>query len=147
MYRVQKKRRGGLFFSLLFLCAFVIGLGIGYGGIKMNLWKNGADAMPGRTQTEPPLYADRETPEPNRAASLSTVVPAETEPPRQMYFVAAQDGVVCVFTIDENGDKRFSHKIPIELGALRQEDQNLFKEGIYLYSKQEMLELMEDFGS
>ncbi|MGN1059507.1 MAG: BofC C-terminal domain-containing protein [Clostridia bacterium] len=147
MYRVQKKKRGGLFFLVLFLCAFAVGLGIGYGGIKMNLWRQEAEAVPDSVPSVPSAAPGAETAAPGRPASLSVVVPEETAPPQPQYFVISKDGAVCVFTLDEKGEQRFSHKLSIELEALRKSDQKLFEEGIYLYSKQELLELTEDFAS
>ncbi len=146
MYRVQKKRKGFLFFIALFLCAFAIGLGIGYGVIKMNTQRI-VQVPEEEPMTQRQLTTDETSP-PDVAVALTTTVPAaEPTPGLQSYFVAETAGDVCVFTVDENGEKRFSHKLPIILNDLRPEDKRLFEEGFYLENKQALLEMTEDFSS
>ena len=147
MYRVQKKRRiNGWLVLLLFAGAFAVGLGLGYGAIKLNLWNP-------KPQTEliedarAPSQEASEPPEPGIAASTSTLAPDPSTTSRELYFVGVQNGSVCAFTVDEKGEKRFSHKMAIDLDSLRSEDQKLLTEGVYLHSKQELLEFTEDFSS
>ncbi len=145
MYRVQRKKRGWLFYTLLFLAAFAIGLGIGYGVIRMQAARQEEFFMSIEAQNsaQPPKRED----EPNLAAAITTMVPKPTEEPQTGYFVTEKDGEICVFLVEADGSKRFSHKLPIVLKDLRAEDQKLFREGIYLESKRELLELTEDFSS
>ncbi|MBE7021819.1 MAG: hypothetical protein E7414_01205 [Ruminococcaceae bacterium] len=147
MYQVQKKKRRWPLFILLFLCAFAVGMGIGYGGIKMNRERSLNNEPPRPAQTSSAQPGATEPPE--LAAALTTVLPAETPVPlvSEHYFVKEEAGEVCVFSVDEIGEKRFSHKLPIALKDLREEDRRLFREGIYLDSKQALLELTEDFSS
>jgi len=146
MYRVQKKRRGFLFFIVLFLSAFAIGLGIGYGVIKMNTQR--LVQVPKQPPTIQRQSTATETRQPDVAVALTTTVPVTSPTPgHQSYFVAETAGDVCVFTVDETGEKRFSHKLPIILNDLRPEDKKLFAEGFYLENKQALLELTEDFSS
>lgn len=141
MYRVQKKK-SGWFYVTLFLCAFAVGLGIGYAGIQMKL----RDEKMISPKT--PVIQEEEKPtsdEPNRAVS---VVPAEEEVAEKItYFIQERSGKVCVFTVDSSGTKRFSHNLAITLDALREEDRALFREGIKISSKAELSSLVEDFGS
>ncbi|MBE7036945.1 MAG: hypothetical protein E7403_06605 [Ruminococcaceae bacterium] len=143
MYRIQKKKKGIGFYLILFLSAFVVGLGIGYGTIKMNTGRKENNLNP------PEIISPSATAQPpdNQPASLNIILPTEAPDPKPQYFVIAQEDTVAVFTFDEEGDKRFSYKLAIDVDALPPVDQKLFSEGIYLYSKQELLELTEDFSS
>lgn len=144
MYRIQKKKKKGfLFYLVLFISAFAVGLGIGYATIKIDAEKQKAELK----QQEEILPAAPTSAPADKPASLNLIVPEETPEPEPMYFVVAQNDSVAVFTFDEQGDKRFSYKLAIDLDDLPLIDQKLFSEGIYLYSKQELFELTEDFSS
>ncbi len=149
MYQVQRKRkRRGLYFLILFLCAFAIGMGIGYGGVKMNLWQQETEAVPEQSPQDLQPLQTKETPAPDKPASVNLVTEAEPlDNPESSYFVVEEAGRVCVFTVDETGQMRFSHNLSIELDDLRPEDRQLFATGIRIETKQELLALMEDFGS
>ncbi len=143
MYQVQKKK-SGWFYVTLFLCAFAVGLGIGYAGIRSSL----------RKQKTPPaentVTQDEENPavaEPNRAVSVVPTEEKEEPAEKITYFVQARSGKVCVFAVDASGTKRFSHNLAITLDALREADRALFDEGIEVASKEELSSLVEDFGS
>ncbi|MBE7035377.1 MAG: hypothetical protein E7402_04615 [Ruminococcaceae bacterium] len=148
MYQVQRKRHGGLFWLLLFVFAFIVGLVLGYGGIRLNQ---------ARTETEPQknVRAGSEKPSQTEEVPLdrpaSVVVKpaeeAEAPPEANGFFVVTQDGSVCVFRLDAEGNREFSHKLPIVLDALRQTDRELFQKGLHLPSRQALLELTEDFAS
>lgn len=140
MYQVQRKRKGFVFFTLIFLGAFAVGLGIGYATIKLH-------TEPRQPQPAEQIEATPTAVPTLRPASVNMLVPEETKAQTAQYFVAEQNGTVSVFTLDENGNKKFSHHLPIQVEALREADRKLFKEGIFLYSKQELLELTEDFSS
>ena len=142
MYRVQKKRKGILFYLLLFLCAFSVGLGIGYAVIQ----KKAADVKERRMESIQSEVSSSAEPPEGRPA-LAEMIVEEVTPITPGYFVVAQGESVCVFLIEANGNKRFSHKLGIELEALPPVDQQLFQEGIYLYSKEELMALTEDFTS
>ncbi|MBE7049016.1 MAG: hypothetical protein E7393_06630 [Ruminococcaceae bacterium] len=147
MYRVQKKKRGGVFFWVTLLCTAAILTGVGFGGFHItDELKNIQGTPSAMPQTESAMQAG-ETISPNFPVSLPMVVSEEREESGLRYLVIEQSGDVCVFILDEEGERRFSHKLAIETEALREADQNLFKEGIVLQSKQELLELMEDFSS
>ena len=142
MYRIQKKkRRGFLFYLILFVSAFSVGLGIGYATIRMN-----ANNLQSELTQQEELFPSA-TPPANQPASLNVTLPEETPDPKPMYFVTAQNGAVAVFTFDEQGDMRFSYKLAIDIESLPLIDQKLIEDGIYLYSKQELFELTEDFSS
>ncbi len=146
MYRVQKKGKTGLFIFLLFLCAFAVGLGIGYGNVKTKKNQPQVTAPEGSLSLEETTAPPKETAPQERPAALPMVVeePAANE---NTYFVKSQNGTVCVFTVLENGDHRFSHKLSIELDALRETDKALFEKGITVHSKEELAALVEDFSS
>ncbi len=145
MYEVKRKRKKGFVTALLvFLCAFSVGLGIGYGGVKMGILK-GREPQPEPQKTV-------QTPIPDRQASAGLAEEAEqtqspTASPKPGFFIRVEGDKVCVFTLDEEGKKRFSYNLPIELGDLREEDQKLFLEGITIGSKEELLSFIEDFSS
>ncbi len=144
MYRVQRRKKGILFYVVLFVCAFSVGLGIGYGVIKSKKEKE-EPFLKQETLEVPPVASS--TP-PNHPASLNLVLEEpEATQGRPQYFVINQKDGVCVFSLDENGKQKFSHKLAIELDSLPEVDQKLFNDGITLYSKQELLELTEDFSS
>lgn len=145
MYRVQRKRRSWIFYTLLFLAAFAIGLGIGYGVIRLQAARQEEffNSIKAQQTAKPPQRED----EPNLAAAVTTTVPQATETPQTGYFVMEKEGDICVFLLEADGSKRFSHKLPIVVKDLRPEDQKLFQEGIFLESKRELLELTEDFSS
>ena len=145
MYQVRKKKRAWPWLMLLFLCAFAVGLGIGYGSIKMNRQRN----LNSVVQEAPAHPSPSVTPEPNLAAAVTTMVPAESVQPgvAVTYFVQEEAGEVCVFSVNSAGERRFSHKLPIALNDLRPEDRALFKQGISVSTRQELLELTEDFSS
>jgi len=145
MYRVQRKRKGWLFYTLLFLAAFAIGLGIGYGVIRMQAARQ--EEFFKSLEAQNAMQPQKREDEPNLAAAVTTVVPKATEAPQTGYFVTEKDGDICVFVVETDGSKRFSHKLPIVVKDLREEDQKLFREGIFLESKRELLELTEDFSS
>ncbi len=139
MYQVTKKRKGILFYLFLFVCAFAVGLGIGYARLK-----NRKPALP-LTETPPSARMEQKQ-EPEQVASAHLPIEAE-EPEETGYFVVEQDGKVCVFKVDADGLKRFSHFIPVELDALKEGDRALFQEGLPLETKEELLSLVEDFSS
>ncbi len=143
MYRVQKKRRGFLYIILLFCFAFLIGAGLGYGGVKMGLFRTQTEAV---LEDENPARTREEKEEENKAASLNVVLPQEEENPER-YFVKEVEGDVCVFRLDEHDEKIFSHKLSVELNSLKEADRALFRAGIEIHSKQELLEFTEDFSS
>ncbi len=145
MYEVKRKRKKGFVVALfVFLCAFSVGLGIGYGGVKLGYF--------GKKQEVPRVVPSAvPSPIPDRQASANLAEEAEASPspsPKpQGYFVRVEGNRVCAFTVDEDGEKKFSHNLPIELGALREQDQQMLLEGIMLSSKEELLSLVEDFSS
>lgn len=146
MYRVEKRRKDKGLVLLLFLCAFAVGMGIGYGGIKLHLHRA---EQPSPTENETiTRHAAEPTPKTlGQPASLPIVV-AEDEPASSEHFyVAMQQGDVCVFIVEPNGEKRFSHKLAIELDALPQADRAMLADGIYLDSKEDLLAFCEDFAS
>lgn len=145
MYRIQRKRRGFLFYVLIFLGAFAVGLGAGYGSIKVQQSRRSEELNMQEEAVMP--YAASDSAADDRPASVVLELSEPTPPPQARYFVAESDGTVCVFTLDSEGVQRFSHKLSIVLEALPAVDQKLFEEGIYLYSEQELLELTEDFSS
>lgn len=154
MYRVQRRSRGGLWLVLLLVLAFAVGIGIGYVSIRADRQKEQTPQV--LTAQDEPI-ASQNTPEPNRPASALIEVPTqapsaspEATPQAEddlRYFVAEEGGVVCVFTVDAEGTRRFSHKLSIELDALKEADRALFREGLFVESKQALLELIEDFSS
>ncbi len=142
MYRVQKKRKGLVFYVILFLCAFSVGLGIGYASIRKKAEQNPSETLENiANQSSVPMA------EPEKKPASLTVVAEDPTPQTAQYFVISQDNNVCVFTLDEEKQQHFSHTLNIELEALPAVDRELFAKGIYLYSKQELLELTEDFAS
>ena len=146
MYQVQKKGKSVWFYIFLFVCAFAVGLGIGYTAVRMN-FKQQQDEKPG-TLTSPVHQKAEENPIPERATAATLVTSEEIlEPTKQTYFIVEQSGRVRVFLVDEEGKQKFSHNLSIELGSLRPEDQKLFREGITVYSKEELSSLVEDFSS
>ncbi|MBR5236650.1 MAG: hypothetical protein IKW06_04705 [Clostridia bacterium] len=147
MYRVQKKGKAGILILLLFLCAFAIGLGVGYGNVQSKKNQTKIAAPEGSLSLEESTTAPKETTPQGKPASLPLVVEEETSAGESTYFVKSQDGTVCVFIVLENGDHRFSHKLSIELDALRETDKILFEKGITVHSKEELAALVEDFSS
>ena len=146
MYQVQKKRKSGWWLLALFLCAFIVGLGIGFAGVALRGQTREPEQLSGQSakqvmpkETEPDI--------PDQAASLIVEPEEKTEPPEVIYYVTARGNKVSVFTVDGEGRRQFSHNLAIELDALREEDKQLFYEGITVYSKQELSSLIEDFGS
>lgn len=148
MYRVQKRKRGGRFFLLLFLCAFSVGLGIGYGGIKMRL-QRAEEPLPQNTADARPTLsaAPSAEPEAERAASLPITVSEDEPTEAEHFFVMTQQGSVCVFRVEPSGDKRFSHKLAIEPDSLPAADKKMLEEGVFLDSKADLLAFCEDFSS
>ena len=145
MYQVRRKRKGVWFYLFLFAGAFAIGLLSGYAGIRFFKQPQTKEIVPPavKTKTEP-------TASPHRAASLPLVTEDATNEipePELQYFVIEEDEVVRVYTVDGNGSKRFSHNVSIETDSLRPEDKKLFKEGIHVASRDELLSLIEDFSS
>ncbi|MBE7010112.1 MAG: hypothetical protein E7418_01315 [Ruminococcaceae bacterium] len=143
MYRVQRKKSRWFLYSLLFLGAFAVGLGIGFGVIKMQTARQ-TEIIQSIEQESYPLQEEIIEDVP---AAVTTLVPLPTQPPQTEYFVAEQAGDICVFTVEADGEKRFSYKLPIAVKDLRPEDYRMFCEGIFVKSKQELLELTEDFSS
>ena len=138
MYQVRKKKRAWPWLVLLFLCAFAVGLGIGYGSIKMNRQRSLNSVKP---QGETARPAPSATTEPNLAAAVTTMMPAESVHPGEAvtYFVQEEAGEVCVFSVNSAGERRFSHKLAIALNDLRPEDRALFKQGVSVSTRQELL--------
>ncbi len=146
MYQVQKKRRSVWWLLALFLCAFIVGLGIGLAGVELNWWSKEPEPAP-EPYGELILPKETEIEIPDQAASVIIEADEKARPPVETYYVTAQGSKVSVFTIDGAGHRQFSHNLAIELDALREEDKQLFYEGITLYSKEELSSLIEDFGS
>ncbi len=147
MYQVQKKRKTGWLFFAMFLCAFLVGMGIGLAGkyLKKTPEEEARDVrQPNPIAQE---YAEpNEIPDRPASAALSEE-PEQAIVPEKTYYVVAQAGKVCVFVIDEKGQWRFSHNLSIELDSLREEDKKLFEEGLTVSSREELLSLVEDFSS
>jgi len=148
MYQVQKRRRSVWFYIFLFAGAFAIGLGIGYTAVRVSFKRQ--QAMPEQLVVQPQQTEAEASQTPGQPASVTvTVAEPETaeEPAKQSYFVIEQSGRVCAFFIDKEGKRTFSHTLSIELDDLRAEDRKLFREGITVYSKEELSSLVEDFSS
>ncbi len=146
MYQVQKKRKRVWWFLSLFLFAFIVGVGIGLVGVGLRR-QNDEPKTTSDLSERLVLPKESGTDIPDQAASVILEAEKELEPPEETYFVTAQGNKVSVFTIDSEGHRQFSHNLAIELDALREEDKQLFYEGITVYSKQELSSLMEDFSS
>ena len=146
MYQIQKKRRSMWWFFALFLCAFIAGLGIGFAGIRLGVKSQEPEPVHTRSK-EIILPSETEMEIPEQAASVILEAEEKINPPGETFYVTAQGNKVSVFTIDQEGHRKFSHNLAIELDALREEDKQLFYEGITLYTKEELSSLIEDFGS
>ncbi len=146
MYEVKRKRkRGFAYFLILFLCAFSVGLGIGYGSIRLGYMGNHQEEPLEATEPEKTLEPDRQAAA--QVAEEPSVAPSPSPAKMPGFLVREEAGRVCVFVLDEEDRPRFSHNLSIELDALREEDRKLFKEGIHISSKEELYALMEDFSS
>lgn len=147
MYQVQKKRKIGWLFFTMFLCAFLVGMGI---GLASKYLKNTPEEKTRDISQPVPIAQEyeelQEIPDRPASAALSEE-PEQVVVPEITYYVVAQSGKVCVFVIDEKGQWRFSHNLSIELDSLREEDKKLFEEGLTVSSKEELLSLVEDFSS
>lgn len=147
MYQVQRRRRGGGWILLLFVAALLVGIGIGYGAMVSDIGQNQEkepEKMSRETKTEP-IQTEKEPPEDLQVQANLDETPAKKDV--VSYLVAEEGGDVCVFTIDEAGIRRFSHKIPVELSALKEADRKLFQTGIQVSTEADLLSLMEDFAS
>ncbi len=146
MYRVQRKRRGGGWVLLLFVAALCVGIGIGYGAMVSDIGQK-EEKEPAKMSTAD----ERKTPEretsPEDLPTQAKLGDAPVKKEIVSYLVAEEGGDVCVFTIDESGIRRFSHKIPVELSALKEADRKLFQTGIQVSTEADLLSLMEDFSS
>ena len=153
MYQPQRRRKKGVFwfFAMLFV-AVSVGLGIGYAGAKMSIFPGKIEAVPKNTtkneQELPDKTDETITEEITAPVSLSTTVPFEPEtPPKSGYLVKITDGKVCVFTVDNKGNTKYSQTLEVYLGRLPESDQKRLKEGIYIKTRTELAELMEDYSS
>lgn len=151
MYQAQRRRKKGkLWIVLLFLCAVAVGLGVGYAGAKLNtLPKRMEAAPPSSAPSVAPAQKPAATPEPDAAVSYTTTVPEEVPqmPAKEGYLVKTTDGRVCVFRIEADGTPRYSQTMPVSLGDLPESDRQKLDSGIYLETKTELAELMEDYSS
>ncbi len=145
MYQVHRKRKSVWFYLLLFVCAFAVGLLVGYVSIRFFKQPQNEEVIP------PVIMAEAEpSASPHRAASATLItedLPKENPRSEQQYFIIEEDEVVRVYNVDENGSKRFSHNVSIETDSLRPDDKKLFKDGIYVATREELLSLIEDFSS
>lgn len=153
MYQPQRRKKKGVFwFFAMLLVAVAVGLGIGYAGAKLSILPGKIEAAPKNTikkeQTLPEKTDNSVTEEVSKPVSLSTTVPIEPEtPPKSGYLVKITDGKVCVFTVDDKGNTKYSQTLEVYLGRLPESDQKKLKEGIYIKTRTELAELMEDYSS
>ncbi len=153
MYQPQRKRKkGALWFITMLAVAVAVGLGIGYAGAKLNILPEKIEAVPKNSIKDdralPEETDTTPTKEPLAPVSLSTTVPFEPEtPPKSGYLVKTTDGKVCVFTVDDKGNTKYSQTLEVYLGRLPESDRKRLKEGIYIATRTELAELMEDYSS
>ena len=62
------------------------------------------------------------------------------------YFLLERDGIVCVFE-DSETDQQLSLSTGIPVKSLPQSDQQLLKTGIAVHGREELLHILEDYGS
>ena len=147
MYQVQRKRRGGGWILFMFVAALAVGIGIGYGAMASDIGQK-KEQEPARMNAVEEVKAPKQKENPPEDLQTQAKL-GETEVKKQIvsYLVAEEDGDVCVFTIDESGIRRFSHKIPVELAGLKDADRKLFQTGIQVSSEADLVSLIEDFAS
>lgn len=150
MYQAQRRRKKGkLWIVLLFFCAVAVGLGVGYAGAKLHALPKWIEAAP--PSSAPSAASSQKTaePEPDAAVSYTTTVPDDVPqmPAKEGYLVKTTDGRVCVFRIEADGTPRYSQTMPVSLGDLPESDRQKLSSGIYLETKTELAELMEDYSS
>lgn len=148
-----RRRRGKLWIVLLFFCAVAIGLGVGYAGAKISTLPNRIEATPKESSlpenSPAPILPTYDPESPEKAVSLSTTIPADTPrmPAKEGFLVKTTDGKVCVFNINADGTTTYSQTLPVSLGDLPESDRKKLEAGIYLETRTDLAELMEDYSS
>lgn len=155
MYQAQSKRKHGkLWLVLLLFSAIAIGFVVGFASVKINKLPDQIHAEANETphSTATPIPQEEVSDEPNKTVSGNTDLSAETEktpsmPPKEGYLVQTSDGKVCVFKIDADGTTKFLNNIAVNLNDLPVADREKLSGGIYVETKTELAELMEDYSS
>lgn len=68
-------------------------------------------------------------------------------PVKEGYFAVEEDGYIKVYQTDSQGESVLIRTTDILFALLGSEDQELFRQGIYLESEDDLMELLQDFES
>lgn len=63
------------------------------------------------------------------------------------YLLIEEDGEVLIYTLDENGERKEKELTEIAFEYLPETDKIILKNGIYVYGKEELNKIREDFES
>lgn len=96
--------------------------------------------------TKDPLEARQEEPKPGTTPEQDGASEdAEVQGP--FYLIREENRIVSVYYCDEEGNQSFVSHTDIAFDLLSEADQALFSKGIVKQSKEELEELLQDFGS
>lgn len=141
----QRKR---FFQNRWFLFGLVLLVGIGF-------WLNQAN---NRQESETPQVETAQTNEPGEESQETTTngsiakpdplnTPAASNADTPYFLVRVENGTISIYFCNENGDQTFVRHTDIEYALLSQTDQILFQKGIIAKNEEDLLELLQDFGS
>ncbi len=99
--------------------------------------------------TQTPIYVNETLELPIEETFTEEPEKEETAPipDKNDYLVIWENDAVNLYLIDENGDKTFKENLEISPRSLTNQDKTLLKEGIILYSEEELSALLEDYTS
>ena len=65
----------------------------------------------------------------------------------EKYVIREYSDQIAVYEIDINGDSTITNLLGVDISTLPEHDKEILKEGIVVYSEEEMLQILEDYMS
>lgn len=140
----QRKR---FFQNRWFLFALLLLVGIGFWVNQANNHQDTETSPVETAQTNEPSEENQGTTNGSlvNPDSLNTQVTTDAQTP--YFLVRVENGTISIYFCNENGDQTFVRHTDIEYALLSQTDQALFQKGIIAKNEEDLLELLQDFGS
>lgn len=130
------------------LVATVIGVFVLAFGIWLNYNDRAEDAPVEKTVQKVKIdEADRSDRENKNAIGEKSTEETDTQHAQKTYLIEEVDGVVKVFICDEKEKKELYLITSIPFELLSENDQKLFREGVYLDTEEDLGKFLENFDS
>lgn len=142
-------QRGKHFFKLFIIAAAIFSAMLVCALLGYSFAKTYDKSKESLETDETPIYVNETLEIPVEETSDGEDLQEETAPipDKNDYLVIWENDAVKLYLIDKDGEKIFSKNLEISPESLMSEDKTLLKEGIILYSEEELASLLEDYSS